>query len=105
MAILLSAQDIYEKDFKSALKGYNTIEVDAFLDDIMKDYESFEKELLVLRQENAELHKRVQELSAQAPKVSTDTAQINTGTTNYDILKRLSHLEKHVFGSKLDTTH
>ena len=24
------------------------------------------------------------------------------GTTNFDILKRLSNLEKHVFGSKLD---
>ena len=25
----------------------------------------------------------------------------NAGTTNFDILKRLSNLEKHVFGSKL----
>ncbi|ENI0857919.1 cell division regulator GpsB, partial [Listeria innocua] len=24
------------------------------------------------------------------------------GTTNFDILKRLSNLEKHVFGNKLD---
>ena len=25
----------------------------------------------------------------------------HTGTTNFDILKRISNLEKHVFGSKL----
>ncbi|MFP3423261.1 cell division regulator GpsB, partial [Bacillus sp. SIMBA_161] len=24
------------------------------------------------------------------------------GTTNFDILRRLSHLENHVFGNKLD---
>ena len=32
------------------------------------------------------------------------SAQPNTTVTNFDILKRLSNLERHVFGSKLDDT-
>ncbi|EDL63576.1 YpsB, partial [Bacillus sp. SG-1] len=46
-------------------------------------------------QENMRLKKQVEESNRRAP------AQQQTGTTNFDILKRLSNLEKHVFGSKL----
>jgi cell division septum initiation protein DivIVA len=47
-------------------------------------------------QENARLKRQVEE-AGKKPQQSTS----NTGSTNFDILRRLSNLEKHVFGSKL----
>ncbi|WP_428908890.1 cell division regulator GpsB [Niallia sp. Krafla_26] len=92
--IKLTAKDILEKEFKSAMRGYKPEDVDKFLDYIIKDYETFHQEIEELQQENMRLRKQLEEASKRP---ATQTA----GTTNFDILKRLSNLEKHVFGSKL----
>lgn len=93
--VKLTAKDILEKEFKSGMRGYKQEDVDKFLDLIIKDYETFHQEFEDLQQENMRLKKQVEESNRRAP------AQQQTGTTNFDILKRLSNLEKHVFGSKL----
>jgi len=41
--VSLTIKDIYSKKFAKDLKGYDADEVDAFLDEIMSDYSSFEK--------------------------------------------------------------
>nr|WP_295973262.1 cell division regulator GpsB [uncultured Bacillus sp.] len=92
--VKLTAKDILEKEFKTAVRGYKQEEVDKFLDYIIKDYETFHQEIEELQQENLRLKKQIEEASRRP---ATQTA----GTTNFDILKRLSNLEKHVFGSKL----
>jgi DivIVA domain-containing protein len=92
--IKLTAKDILEKEFKSAMRGYKPEDVDKYLDYIIKDYETFHQEIEELQQENLRLRKQLEEASKRP---ATQTA----GTTNFDILKRLSNLEKHVFGSKL----
>ncbi|MFC7392716.1 cell division regulator GpsB [Scopulibacillus cellulosilyticus] len=93
----LTAKEIAEKDFKSAMRGYNIVEVDEFLDAIIKDYEAFNREIMRLRQE-------IQRLKHDAGSQKTEPRRpiaAAQGQTNYDILKRLSNLEKHVFGSRL----
>lgn len=97
MEFKLKASDILEKEFKTGLRGYNQEEVDVFLDDIIQDYEAYEKRLAQLQLENKKLTEQLEEL----PKRTQAAAPLQTGATNFDILKRLSHLEKHVFGSKL----
>ena len=92
--IKLTAKDILEKEFKSAMRGYKPEDVDKYLDYIIKDYETFHQEIEELQQENMRLRKQLEEASKRP---ATQTA----GTTNFEILKRLSNLEKHVFGSKL----
>lgn len=93
--VKLTAKQILEQDFKTALKGYNKDEVDQFLDFVIKDYETFHQEIERLQQENLRMKKQLEEGQKK-------TAVSNVGgNTNYDILKRLSNLEKHVFGSKL----
>ncbi|WP_027409164.1 cell division regulator GpsB [Anoxybacteroides tepidamans] len=92
--IKLTAKDILEKEFKVSMRGYNQDEVDQFLDMIIKDYEAFHQEIEELQQENMRLKHQLQESQKRQP---TPT----TGTTNFDILQRLSNLEKHVFGNKL----
>jgi DivIVA domain-containing protein len=96
--VKLTAKDILEKEFKTAMRGYKQEDVDQFLDLIIKDYELFHQEIEELRQENMRL-KRLSEDTTRRSSVQQPTA--TPGTTNFDILKRLSNLEKHVFGSKL----
>jgi DivIVA domain-containing protein len=94
--VKLTAKDILEKEFKSGMRGYKPEDVDKFLDLIIKDYETFHQEIEELQQENLRLKKQVEGANkrpAAQPQAS--------GTTNFDILKRLSNLEKHVFGNKL----
>ncbi|MEH7418236.1 cell division regulator GpsB [Neobacillus drentensis] len=93
--VKLTAKDILEKEFKTGVRGYKQEDVDKFLDLIIKDYETFHQEIEDLQQENLRLRKQLEETSKRQP-VSQPA-----GTTNFDILKRLSNLEKHVFGNKL----
>lgn len=94
--IKLSPKDVLEKDFKISFRGYKQDEVDKFLDIVIKDYERFQIEYEKLQNENARLKRELNKLTELQKR-----ANPTTGNTNYDILKRLSNLEKHVFGSKL----
>ena len=97
----LTTKDILQKEFKSAMRGYNVAEVDEYLDMIIKD-------LSYLQSENERLMSRVDELTKQAvlaKPTQSNVSSVGSGVTNFDILKRLSNLEKHVFGSKLDETN
>ncbi|WP_155287179.1 cell division regulator GpsB [Lacticaseibacillus zhaodongensis] len=102
-------QDILNKQFKTKMRGYDQDEVDSFLDDIIKDYDSMIKEIDRLNYKNARFANRIDELSKQltvAKGASTQApaaSSSSTAATNYDILKRLSNLERHVFGSKLES--
>lgn len=99
-----SPKDILQQEFKTKMRGYDPVEVDEFLDNIIKDYESYNKEILTLQEENDRLTARVAQLeksSAVTSRVAPEAPKSQT-VTNFDILKRLSNLEKEVFGKKLD---
>ena len=99
-----SARDILQKEFKTKVRGYDSIEVDEFLDNVIKDYEAYNQELLALKEENHRLVNKVDQLTQNQATLSRmkQEAPKTTAVTNFDILKRLSNLEKEVFGSKLD---
>lgn len=103
MEIKLNSKIILEKEFKKSVKGYNIEQVDDFLDIIMEDYDTFEKVIEELRAENRKLKEQLKEQSKEQLENSSRKQQVpnQIGNTNFDILKRLSNLEKHVFGSKL----
>ncbi len=99
---LLNSQHILEKEFRVDTKGYRMTEVDFFLDAIYSDYKLYEdrigrlvKELSEERSKNMSLQKEVQRLKARSEIASEnqDTSQ----STNVDLLKRLSELEKMVY--------
>lgn len=98
----LTQKEILEKDFKTKMRGYDPQEVDEFLDVVIKDYKSFEAEIADLKAENDRLINKLDELSKQQAVKSQNQGQNGSSVTNFDILKRLSNLERHVFGSKLD---
>lgn len=92
--IQLNSKQILEKDFKTAMRGYNQVEVDEFLDIVIQDYELLQQEIERLKQENQELKKSKEQQKPQPAHTNTNHQ------VNYDVLKRLSNLEKEVFGRK-----
>lgn len=97
---ILSAKDILEKEFKPAIRGFNMKEVDEFLDKIIRDYESFEKEISFLNDEIERLKREQKNGKQNALNRGAINYKASNHTTNYDILRRLSKLEKAVFGSQ-----
>ncbi|MCM3738899.1 cell division regulator GpsB [Oceanobacillus luteolus] len=95
----LNAKDIYEKDFKTEFRGYSQKEVDEFLDVIIQDYDAFQQEIQRLKQEN----ERLKRTSEDHQHTRIRPPQQNT-QVNYDVLKRLSNLEKAVFGKKVSSS-
>ena len=108
-SIIFSPKDIFEQEFKSAMRGYDKKEVDEFLDDIIKDYENFMAQLQELRAENDKLKQQIaakpKETPAAptyvSPQVTQEPARVTQTATNFDILKRISRLEKEVFGKQI----
>ena len=80
------------------MRGYDQAEVDQFLDEIINDYKTFEREIRKLEEENNRLRLQLEEANED----NVYQSKTHTQTiTNFDILKRLSNLEKAVFGDKL----
>lgn len=101
--ITLTPQEILEKDFKIDTRGYRLKEVDQFLDVIIGDYEQFFAIIDSLEKEKAELLREIMALKQDLrnAKMNAEIARKNTDTTevsNLDILRRLSQLEKEVYG-------
>ena len=106
--ISLKPQDILEKEFKIDTRGYRLKEVDQFLDTIIGDYEEFLNIISNLEKEKADLMAEIMSLKQELrnSKLSMEVARNNVDNvevTNVDIIKRLSQLEKMVYGLKSDS--
>ena len=101
-SIIFSAKDIFEQEFGRKVRGYSKVEVDEFLDDVIKDYETYAALVKSLRQEIAELKEELSRKPESAP-VQAEPLEMTatTSMTNFDILKRLNRLEKEVFGKQI----
>ena len=100
--IALTMQDILEKEFKIDTRGYRPQEVDEFLDIIIRDYneynniiEKLTKDNRELSKENTELRHEMRNLNASIENAKTKEKEI----TNVDLLRRISQLEKIVYGN------
>ena len=103
--IKLMPQDILEKNFKIDTRGYRLKEVDQFLDDIIGDYEQFLEIINGLEKEKADLLGEVMQLKQELrnSKLNAEVATNNNSNgeiNNVDVLRRLSQLEKMVYGSR-----
>jgi len=101
-------QDILEKDFKIDTRGYRLKEVDQFLDIIIGDYEQFFNIINGLEKEKADLLAEIMSLKQELrnSKLSMEVSRTNVDVpemTNVDIIRRVSQLEKMVYGIKNNT--
>lgn len=100
--LVYTPKDILQQEFKTKMRGYDPVEVDEFLDNVIKDYEAYNKQILTLQEENERLNAKVAQASKSQSVSSRAGNDKGSAVTNFDILKRLSNLEKEVFGKKLD---
>ncbi len=104
--INLTPEEILNKEFRIDTRGYRLREVDQFLDEIIADYQTFNKIILDLQKDKEEQTETILKLKQEIRDLKT-TVEISRGTSNtqevgsnLDILKRLSQLEKTVYGRR-----
>ena len=102
--ISLTPQDILDKEFKIDTRGFRPQEVDKFLDVIITDYTKFitiikrlDSEKKELIEENLKLKRELRENRDKIELLKNTTSK---EMTNIDMLRRISSLEKIVFGDK-----
>ena len=101
--ITLTPQEILDKEFKIDARGSRPQEVDKFLDLVINDYNEFiteikrlKKEIAYINDENSKLKNELRRIKAniEAAEGSTSSSTVS----NVDLLRRLSQLEKVVYG-------
>ena len=99
--IVLSPETLLNWDFKLDARGYRPQEVDKLLDIIIKDYQTFASIEGTYQDKIDELNKHILDLKHQL-RTANESMQIykssNGEVTNVDILKRVSQLEKIIYG-------
>ena len=103
--IVLTSRDILEKDFKIDTRGYRPQEVDRFLDMIIKDYEEMnsiikelERDKKQLIEDNISLKQEIRNLKTKIEVLAESEG--GGSTTNADMLRRISKLEKIIYGKE-----
>ena len=103
--VVLTSRDILEKEFKIDTRGYRPQEVDRFLDMIIKDYEEMqsvihdlEKENKHLAEDNISLKQEIRKLKNKIEVLAENES--SSTTPNADVLRRISKLEKIIYGKE-----
>lgn len=99
----LTTQDILDKEFKIDARGYRPQEVDKFLDMVIRDYTEFMNIIKKLEKDNRFLTEELNKLKFMNRKLTDEIESAsgsNSGTTNLDLLRRISNLEKIVYGKE-----
>ncbi|MEG0794840.1 MAG: cell division regulator GpsB [Bacilli bacterium] len=102
--LYLTPQEILEKDFKIDARGYRPQEVDKFLDMVIRDYTEYsnivkklDKDIKDLTDDNIKLKQEIRRLQSEIE--SNPGESISRNPNNLDLLKRISQLEKIVYGN------
>lgn len=105
--IYLTPQEILEKEFKIDARGYRPQEVDKFLDMVIRDYAEYisiikklEKDIKDLTDDNIKLKQEIRKLNEELTSRKEANNDSKSNITNLDLLKRISQLEKVVFGKE-----
>lgn len=103
--IFLTPKEILDKEFKIDARGYRPQEVDKFLDMVIRDYSEFlntikrqEREIKDLNDDNFKLKQEIRRLKMTIEAAEGDGNGANKSVSNVDMLRRISQLEKIVFG-------
>ena len=97
--IKLTPKDILQKEFKIDTRGFCLKEVDQYLDDIIRDYQAYDKIVDELEAENENLRDEILNLKQEIRDLKGALeGRPQESISNLDVLRRLSQLEKTVYG-------
>ena len=101
--VVLTPETLLNWDFKIDARGYRPQEVDKVLDMCSSDYHTFEtiikkqkEQIDALNNEVLELKQKLRNAKANMDLVKNSSREI----TNVDLLRRISELEKIVYGDR-----
>jgi len=104
--IVLTSEEILNKAFKIDTRGYRPQEVDRFLDTIIKDYEEMnaiirelDQDKKDLLEDNIRLKQEIRNLKTKID-IITEESQNGASGANADLLRRISNLEKIIYGKE-----
>ncbi|NMA51153.1 MAG: cell division regulator GpsB [Mollicutes bacterium] len=105
--INLTPQEILEHDFKLDARGYRPQEVDKYLDLVISDYTEYDKIIVYLEKQidnltsdNYKLKEDLRHAQDELAKMEKELANSPKSVTNIDLLRRISQLEKTVYGKE-----
>ena len=107
--LTLSSEEIVNKDFSLQYKGYVPQEVDAFLDEVVKNYEIieeirdyYETQNKALQKTNSVLRSKIDELETklEMEKSKSNSIEKVDSTSNLDLIKKIAKLESELFQTK-----
>ena len=97
--LFLTPEEILNKEFKIDARGYRMQEVDKFLDMVIRDYTEFLRTIKKLEKDNLDLIEDNKKLQMEYRKLKSAISASSEGVSaNVDVLRRLSNLEKIVYG-------
>ncbi len=101
--ITLSSQEILEKEFKIDARGYRLQEVDKFLDVVIHDYNEYNSIIKEIAIKNNELYEENEKLKQEMRNLKSNLDALKHAekeVTNVDLIRRVSQLEKIIFGKE-----
>ena len=115
LKLKLTSQALLEKQFQGSTPGYNPLQVDEFIDRIIKDYRLVEANVLMLKKDVNDLNKQISDLSEANRKLEMDNIKYksrlsnikegdNVTSENVELLKRINALEKFIYEKGFDPT-
>ena len=103
--ILLNPDMLYNWDFKVDARGYRPQEVDKVLDMVISDYNAYnsmirekDRQIDALNNQILELKQKLRNAKSNMDIVKNSERQV----TNVDLLRRISELEKIIYGRNND---
>ena len=101
--IVLTPDMILNWDFKVDARGYRPQEVDKVLDMVINDYYAYNKKIKDLEVKIGEMNNEILDLKykLRTAKANMDIVKNSEKeVTNVDLLRRISQLEKIIYGDK-----
>jgi DivIVA domain-containing protein len=111
----LDSTKILQKVFKGQKGGYDSTDVDAFLDEIIKDYRIVEQNCLLLQSELDELNKKISDLHNKNSDLEIELVKYkarlnnikdgdNVTTDNIELIRKINLYEKALYDHNIDPT-
>ena len=103
-----NADELLDKQFEIVNRGYSPKEVDAFLDEIIADYESIKEiedyykvQNIALQKTNSILRSKIEDLEIQVEMSKGGGYQMVDNSSNIDLIKKIAKLEGELYQTKL----
>ena len=101
--VVLTPETLLNWDFKIDARGYRPQEVDKALDIVISDYKAYDRKVKALEAKIEELNEEILDLKHKL-RTANEREEILKSSdkeiTNVDLLKRISNLEKIIYGKK-----